>query len=343
MEDRLLSRLRGRLRFVHKAAEPLNRNTIEAPNPEPVAPSGSHPIFEKIVPYRGPKPSDCLMERDGSLFVQDCLQQLSEPFRTDFLRGNGDILKAADDLEIPWQPALERDHECFEWIDLLESVALARESFTFVELGAGYGRWSIRAYHAARTHGLRSDQIRLVTVEAEPLHSTWLMQNMSLNGIGDGTHWHFEGAVSDFDGQAEFMVLQPGEVDRQKQAREWYGQSLLREDNRWEGVGTEHVQVARLRNILSELPAESVIDLVDMDLQGEESRVLKDSTDVLERVKRLHIGTDTPEEEHAIFETLTGAGWKLLRYYPCKTSVTTTYGDISFVDGVMSWLNPTYM
>ena len=40
--------------------------------------------------------------------------------------------------------------EYFEWIDLLESVVSARGTYTFAELGAGFGRWSVRAAFAAQ-------------------------------------------------------------------------------------------------------------------------------------------------------------------------------------------------
>ncbi len=43
----------------------------------------------------------------------------------------------------PGYPALTEEY--FEWIALLESVAEMRDSFTMVELGAGYGLWSVRA------------------------------------------------------------------------------------------------------------------------------------------------------------------------------------------------------
>src|ERR1700740_3178360 len=44
--------------------------------------------------------------------------------------------------------------EYFEWIDVLETVVAATEFFTMIELGAGYGRWLVRAALAVkRYHG----------------------------------------------------------------------------------------------------------------------------------------------------------------------------------------------
>ncbi len=58
---------------------------------------------------------------------------------------------------------------------LLSVVVEARDSFTFLELGAGYGRWAIRGT-AARQFGIPT--IRLDCVEAEPTHFEWLRQSL---------------------------------------------------------------------------------------------------------------------------------------------------------------------
>src|SRR5437660_1662339 len=46
------------------------------------------------------------------------------------------------------------DEEYFEWCALLQSVRAARERYVMVELGAGFGRWGIRAAAAARRCGI---------------------------------------------------------------------------------------------------------------------------------------------------------------------------------------------
>jgi hypothetical protein len=59
-----------------------------------------------------------------------------------------------------WHPA-----EAFEWEDLFAAVDAARETFTIVELGAGYGRWSVAGVIMAQARGLRA---RAISIEAEP-------------------------------------------------------------------------------------------------------------------------------------------------------------------------------
>ena len=90
------------------------------------------------------------------------------------------------------------DEEYFEWIDILESVSLARDSYTMMELGAGYGRWAVRAASALRQRGIR--QCHLVAVEAEPVHFGWLQQHFADNGLDPAQHTLVHGAVCDQPG-----------------------------------------------------------------------------------------------------------------------------------------------
>jgi hypothetical protein len=78
------------------------------------------------------------------------------------------------------RPAI--DHEIFECIAILESVIAARSSFTMVDLGAGYRRWTARAACALRLK--RSElQSRFVAVEAEPTHFRWIKEHFIINRI----------------------------------------------------------------------------------------------------------------------------------------------------------------
>ena len=44
-----------------------------------------------------------------------------------------------------WTNLPEFSEEYFEWIDFLAAVKTARDRFVMMELGAGYGRWLMRA------------------------------------------------------------------------------------------------------------------------------------------------------------------------------------------------------
>ena len=83
------------------------------------------------------------------------------------------------------------------------------------------------------------------------------------------------------------------------------------------------------------------VDLIDLDVQGSEFDVLAPAIELLnERVQRIHIGTHAAQIEEALRELFGAAGWKKLNDYPCQSRVPTPYGDITFGDGVQTWLNP---
>ncbi len=78
------------------------------------------------------------------------------------------------------------DEEYFEWIDILEAVNAAQNTFTMIELGAGYGRWLANA--AAGLRQIGSIPLRLMGVEAEPTHFLWMKQHFLDNGLNLAEH-----------------------------------------------------------------------------------------------------------------------------------------------------------
>jgi hypothetical protein len=82
------------------------------------------------------------------------------------------------------------------------------------------------------------------------------------------------------------------------------------------------------------------IDLLDLDVQGEELKILSAGADLLDRqVKRIHVGTHSPELEEGLRKLFRGRGWHLLRDYGCNKVNPTPFGEVEFVDGVQSWIN----
>jgi FkbM family methyltransferase len=244
------------------------------------------------------------------------------------------------------------DEEYFEWIDLLETVMLAREQFTMLELGAGYGRWAARGALAARRRGLA---VRLGVVEAEPQHVIWLREHLALNGIATREYRLFEAAVSDEPGTTVFYVAMP-EGYASNSAREWYGQAIAGSAHEaaeadvqelycgrplialpagWKGVEVPLITVAKV------LEHYDLVDLADLDVQGEEAKVIRAGIEVVSRkVRRLHIGTHGRDIESELRETLRSAGWQCLRDYACQQWNRTPFGWLQFGDGVQSWINP---
>jgi FkbM family methyltransferase len=243
------------------------------------------------------------------------------------------------------------DEEYFEWIDLLESVVSARKSYTMIELGAGYGRWAVRAAFAAQRYNQKLPY-RLIAVEAEPAHFEWMRLHFSDNRIDPGKHSLIHGAVSDTPGEVSFYV---GSGPDECRPAAWYGQSLTQdyevvtqiEEKRYcefevqrlaSGFASISVPAITLTSILADLRQ---VDLIDFDLQGHEGSVVRSAIHELNaKVKRLHIGTHSPEIEVGLRELLTCHRWRCLADYPSSSTSQTPWGTVPFQDGVQSWVNP---
>jgi FkbM family methyltransferase len=240
------------------------------------------------------------------------------------------------------------DEEYFEWVDLLESVANARDSYTMIELGAGFGRWAVRAGLAAQQYGLAP--VRLVAVEAEPVHFEWLRQHFADNGLDPDLHKLIHAAVSDVNGKTAFYVGGPNGNDAPDQ---WYGQALASGEGKGESVDRYHgfdlrkhqngwktISVAKLSlsGILADIRQ---VDLIDLDVQGEELKAIESAIKLLDaRAKRLHIGTHGPDIEAGLRKLLHSRGWNCVADYGSGQSCETPWGTIAFQDGVQSWINP---
>lgn len=244
------------------------------------------------------------------------------------------------------------DEEYFEWLDMLESIEQASETFVMIELGAGYGRWCVRAAAALRR---RPDcRYQLVAVEAEPVHFRWIHDHFRDNGIDPNAQDLIWAAVGAKPGFVPFWV---GAADG------WYGQAIapLGEWPPLPDVGAR--RRLKARSALGRPPATSSndrtvtwipcvtladviapypkVDLIDLDIQGAEYDVLASAIELVnKRVLRLHIGTHSPQVEEQLRQLFTTHKWQLVHDYPCQTTSETAYGPIHFSDGVQTWVNP---
>ena len=83
------------------------------------------------------------------------------------------------------------------------------------------------------------------------------------------------------------------------------------------------------------------IDLVDIDVQGAEYEVLAGSFKTVSfKIGVIHIGTHSEEIEQALKTLLSDRGWLKAFDYPCHRVVGTRFGEVTFVDGVQTWVNP---
>lgn len=235
------------------------------------------------------------------------------------------------------------DH--FEWKALLESVASAGDSYTMVELGAGFGWWGINAAVALNRESPGKPG-KILLVEAEPQHYEYLETAIADNplpgiqyetiraAVGPTSHrdWFYTGRSSDWYGQRLILDyhrehLQAG---RDEHVR-WDGSKLKTSD----GYELSEVEVVSLAEILGNCEQ---IDLLDIDIQGTELEVIRSTPNaVLSKCRRLYISTHSAEIHAALLDTL-GADWQLAGSFPPETTVQTEVGPVELVDGVQHWM-----
>lgn len=227
------------------------------------------------------------------------------------------------------------NEEYFEWIDLVEAVLNSSQRFTIMELGAGYGRWSVNGALAATKLG---KDYRIIAVEAEPQHYKWLVDNIKENGLDENRCRLVEAAVAGSDGESRFYAGNPAS---------WYGQRIVltsdppisQEDSN-HGVHFISVKCITLSSLLKD---EGLIDLIDMDIQGLELEVIQSAkNEITAQVKKVHVATHSYEIEEGLRKFFHGLGWTLTYDYSCQGKHMTEYGEIRFVDGVQGWINPKF-
>jgi FkbM family methyltransferase len=220
------------------------------------------------------------------------------------------------------------NEEYFEWIDVLECVSAANGRFCMAELGAGYGRWLVRAAVALR---LLNPAIKpyLIGVEAEPTHFRWMVAHFQDNDLDPHEHRLVEAAVDRSEGEVLFTIGQPSD---------WYGQAIVPPET----TGYELVPVRSI-SLSSLLTDVERVDLVDLDVQGVELGVLESAIDDLNRkVKRVHIGTHSSELEAGLRELFRRHNWFKRYDYASGHTELTPFGEVAFTDGVQTWINPAF-
>lgn len=258
------------------------------------------------------------------------------------------------DSAVHWWPDYPQfNDEYFEWIDVLESVASASECFTMVELGAGWGRWLVNAAVAARKAG--NLKLELVGVEAEPRHFEFMKTHFRDNGLDPRGARLVRAAVAAQDGHLWFRT---GRTHTTGSSEPWYGQSIASGpppagsgvsgwlQRQWHDLsGTASDWESEMRRV----PAVSLatllrplahVDVIHMDVQGSEFEVLQAATEHLAKVKRIHIGTHSAENEVGLRLLFGGLGWTVHSDYPLQTECGTPWGKVRFGDGIQTWLNP---
>jgi len=305
-------------------SDPMQESAVKPPH---------HPVFNEYPCFRGEA-------EDGIR-----LDFLGGRTRTEWFKPKAGSCPARFE-ETAYPPFNE---QYLEWIDLLVAVGEAKGKFTMVELGAGWGRWVVRAALALRHKGIST--FRLVAVEAEPTHFRWMREHFRDNGLNPDEHVLIEAAVGAADGQVRFAV---GNADT------WFGQHIVPEARAAASAGfwarlkrflrpaapttppveTRAVECVCLATILE--PLEHV-DYIDADIQGSEADVFEAAATQLDaKVTRVHIGTHSHAVEERLRALFSRLSWRPEFDHPCSTDSMTPWGVIRFGDGVQAWRNPRF-
>jgi hypothetical protein len=313
--------------------------------------------FDDIEPWSGPVPANYVVNFLGVLRSQDYL------IGTD-RRANAGIEDSAYQTRT-MPPNVCDGEEHFEWLDVLAAVRSAKDSFTMIELGAGYAARSVNA-NAALNH-LNQIARRFVVVEGEDQHFAWAQENFRTNGIDPNDHWFIKALVNatgkpelfiHAPGRYSNMILRDSAVEEILENVERYNQSnkILRslilqgdigtqihiDDSYHDNVPLEigYVSAVTLNTILQPLDQ---IDYLDVDIQYAEQTVIPASMDLIgAKVKRIHIGTHTPDIHDSLLALFREAGWRIVFSFDPQKHHATPWGNFITSDGILTAVNPRF-
>jgi FkbM family methyltransferase len=298
-----------------------------------------HEVFSRFTPFRGEIPPN---------FGIDFLGAKTRP---EFLAGLYTNATAVE-IEVPY-PGINEEY--LEWIDLLESVVQARVSYNMIDLGAGFGRWGVRAAYALKQYNNQLPY-HLIEVEAEPVVFKWMGLHFADNAIDASKHRLIHAATSDQPGDVLFYIGGPRGGPWDRNPNDWYGQCLAKDydvsgeyedDGEYNGFKVRlhksgwrsiNVPSVTLKSLMAGLDR---VDFLDMDIEGQELPVIRSSIEEMDvKVKRVHIGTHGKEIESELRQLLSAHGWRCLRDYSLFSTSETPWGMVAFENGVQSWVNP---
>jgi FkbM family methyltransferase len=230
------------------------------------------------------------------------------------------------------------DDNIFDWLVLLEAVVEARDEFTMVALGAGWGRWLVAAALAVKQ--LHSMPCRLVGVEAEPTHFRWMLEHFRDNDLDPAGHNLIEAAASGRSGRTWFYCGKPAS---------WYGQSIISDKALEKLTGEteveyneERARLVRTVDLAEVTERYRRIDYLHMDVQGAEKEILAAAPQILDRkVKRVLVGTHSTEIEAGLRDLFGGLNWRCQYDIPMNGNCVIDGVAVSLGDGVQVWINPS--
>lgn len=243
--------------------------------------------------------------------------------------------------------------EAEEYVALAQAITTAVDTFRIVEVGAGWAPWSVAGIVVARRRGLTATGI---AVEADAERSEWAMRHAADNGVTaellTGSPDDIAAALREPWGRTELRVVR---------AAGWHTRTTLQfpdldtgdmggavwtlpgTDVDYRGAHLAHHDVPSV-TMTDLLDAPMNTDLLHVDVQGVESRLLITSADDIQsRVRLMAVGTTDRGNEGRLQEFFLPRGWGLAIDEPCTTHFTMTHPTLAgftVQDGLQLWENP---
>lgn len=213
----------------------------------------------------------------------------------------------------------------------LRAVDLAKDSFSMIELGCGWGCWMNNTGIAARKKHLK---VKLIGVEGDEGHVNFAKESLSANGFSSDEYILHRGIAASSAGIALFPV-------QEKSGESWGLEPIFDLDDAQSQTLLKTGKYAALEQLALEDIARDLdrVDLLHVDIQGGEAKLIPSAISFLsEKVAYLFIGTHSRQIEGLMFDCLLKAGWVLEIERPAILSAGPTPGLV--VDGVQGWRNP---
>jgi SAM-dependent methyltransferase len=313
----------------------------------------SSPEFKsRLVGGAKPQPDEsrgCLRSEAETLFKQFPKYNGSgrPGFVTNFMGGLTDVrfVHGIDSLSgiVEGYPIPGNFHgDTLEWIGTLRSALDARDTFTMLELGAGWAPWCVIAYLAAKQCGI--DKIKVIGVEGDTGHIRFIREHFATNGIEPGVGEAIHGVVGVDDGEATFPkancanrvyggcpAFSKAEQESGAFADFTASQSTLVEE-------FERLPCFSLATLMRDLDQ---VDLIHCDIQGSEAGLFASTIDLVSaKVKRIVVGTHSFEIDRSLVNLFPKKGWILESIDAC---VIKGEGKPVLVrDGTQIWRNERF-
>ncbi len=229
-----------------------------------------------------------------------------------------------------------------EWIAGLRGVDLSGDEFVVVELGAGWGPWMADLCRAAAIKGAR--RTFAIGCEADELHCKFIFEHLANNGFVADDYKVYQGAIGPRKGITLFPISLDSTNDWGMRpifcATEQEADAVTAHDHAdYRGHSFERFHRVPCYTLEEVFAGVGHVDVLHIDIQGDEFALLRESPDLLKRMVRyLVIGTHGRQVEGELIALLGGAGWKLEVEEPCFFDINTPNFSPQ-VDGTQGWRN----